>query len=245
MCAPLRGMRALDDPHTIHLVLKKLPAYVTDRWKRLVDTRVYGATPSYPTFTDFVELVATEARIACGPDQPERKVVTYALLDPQSDASFVTDALCDALHPEATEVELELSTMNGRKILKCMSTSGLVVESLENGEKVDLPTLYSRQEIPADHTLIPRPETCLKWTHLHQVADKIPVPQSDADIGLLLGVNCPRIIKPREVIPGEEDDPWAVRTLLGWGIVGLISKSEPKGCFYVGSGDERKKVPRM
>ncbi|XP_043200214.1 uncharacterized protein LOC122369489 [Amphibalanus amphitrite] len=420
--AALPGMRALDDPHTIHLVLKKLPAYVTDRWKRLVDTRVYGATPSYPTFTDFVELVATEARIACGPvsvqmeeslhtrdpkqargkvhtftsstdnpcgacghkteersvsketttrsrrpciicgedhtvhackkfmamsledrkvqvlkkrlcrgclkpghmwrdcrrrdkcdkcskahptllhdealaktanarghsetenskptrgemqakasslrstvqnvedcstshchtmivpvklyrqDQPERKVVTYALLDPQSDASFVTDALCDALHPEATEVELELSTMNGRKILKCMSTSGLVVESLENGEKVDLPTLYSRQEIPADHTLIPRPETCLKWTHLHQVADKIPVPQSDADIGLLLGVNCPRIIKPREVIPGEEDDPWAVRTLLGWGIVGLISKSEPKGCFYVGSGDERKKL---
>ncbi|KAF0306216.1 hypothetical protein FJT64_022233 [Amphibalanus amphitrite] len=63
-------MRALDDPHTIHLVLKKLPAYVTDRWKRLVDTRVYGATPSYPTFTDFVELVATEARIACGPGPP-------------------------------------------------------------------------------------------------------------------------------------------------------------------------------
>ncbi|KAF0305352.1 hypothetical protein FJT64_023010 [Amphibalanus amphitrite] len=109
-------------------------------WKRLVDSSVYGPTPHYPSFADFVQLVSTEGRIACGP-----------------------------------------------------------------------------------------------------VAEKMPEYHADAEIGLLLGVNCPRIIKPREVIPGEEDDPWAVRTLLGWGIVGCVSEGEPTGCFYVGTGELLKK----
>ena len=31
------------------------------------------------------------------------------------------------------------------------------------------------------------------------------------------------MIKPREVIPGSEDDPYAMRTILGWGIIGMTN----------------------
>ena len=42
------------------------------------------------------------------------------------------------------------------------------------------------------------------------------------DVGLLLGCNCPRAIKPREVILGKGEDPYTVRTLLRWGIIGPV-----------------------
>lgn len=43
------------------------------------------------------------------------------------------------------------------------------------------------------------------------------------DVGLLLGINCARAIKPREIIPGSDDDPYAKRTALGWGVIGMVS----------------------
>lgn len=37
---------------------------------------------------------------------------------------------------------------------------------------------------------------------------------------MLIGSNCPKAIKPREIVAGRSEDPYAVRTLLGWCIVG-------------------------
>ncbi|KAF0289463.1 hypothetical protein FJT64_012313 [Amphibalanus amphitrite] len=111
----IAGMRTLDDPYTVQLVLKKLPYYVSDRWKRVVDSSVFGRSPRYPTFAAFVDFITTEARIACGP---------------------VSMQMEGDIHDEF----------------------------------------------------------------------------ADAEIGLLLGINCARAIKPREIIPGDNDDPWATVT---------------------------------
>ena len=46
--------------------------------------------------------------------------------------------------------------------------------------------------------------------------------KEDLDVSLLLGINCARAIKPSEVIPGNDDDPCAQRTTLGWGIIGMV-----------------------
>ena len=42
------------------------------------------------------------------------------------------------------------------------------------------------------------------------------------DVGLLLRCNCPRAIKLRGVILEKGEDPHAVRTLLGWGIIAPV-----------------------
>ena len=47
--------------------------------------------------------------------------------------------------------------------------------------------------------------------------------RSDVEVGLLIGLNCPRAIKPLEVVPGVEDNPYAKRTALGWGIIGAVN----------------------
>ena len=50
--------------------------------------------------------------------------------------------------------------------------------------------------------------------------------QERIEIGLLIGSNCPKAIKPQNVIPGNEEDPYAIKTLLGWGIIGPVSTVE-------------------
>ncbi|KAJ8372650.1 hypothetical protein AAFF_G00280660 [Aldrovandia affinis] len=42
----------------------------------------------------------------------------------------------------------------------------------------------------------------------------------DCPVGLLIGYDCARALKPTEVISGEVSDPYAVKTELGWSIVG-------------------------
>ncbi|TWW62878.1 hypothetical protein D4764_04G0015250 [Takifugu flavidus] len=44
-------------------------------------------------------------------------------------------------------------------------------------------------------------------------------PLMECEIGLLIGYNCPQALMPREVVIGEENQPFAQRTDLGWSIV--------------------------
>ena len=72
---------------------------------------------------------------------------------------------------------------------------------------------------------------------MEKIADKLYPYQSNTDVALLIGCNCPCAIKPREVILGKGDDPYAVRTLLGWGIIGPVtlyqeSQNEDEGAEF-------------
>lgn len=78
---------------------------------------------------------------------------------------------------------------------------------------------YSREFIPANRDHIPTPETAKAWPHLEHIADEI-APQQSCDVGLLIGYNCPQALVPRQVVPGEENQPFAQRTDLGWSVVG-------------------------
>ena len=48
-------------------------------------------------------------------------------------------------------------------------------------------------------------------------------------MGPLIGLNCPRALRPREIVYGEESDPYAVRSLLGWYINGPLFSSQRGG----------------
>lgn len=43
---------------------------------------------------------------------------------------------------------------------------------------------------------------------------------ANLDIALLIGANCIKAIKPKEIIPGEDENTYGLRTELGWGTVG-------------------------
>ena len=83
-----------------------------------------------------------------------------------------------------------------------------------------------RETIPSRKDQIPTPAVADKWQHLKKIRDKIPPLEENLYVGVLIGSNCPKAIKPKEVIAGKSEDPYAVRTLLGWSIVGQTSRSE-------------------
>ena len=53
-----------------------------------------------------------------------------------------------------------------------------------------------------------------------------------ADVAILIGNNFSSAIRPREVIAGNNDEPYAQKSILGWGIVGVVGSSE-KGNVFV------------
>jgi len=146
-------------------------------------------------------------------DSPEKKVLIYVLLDDASDSTFIKcDTICD-LGLKGPEIKLNLYTMLGKEEISVEKICGPVVQRID--KRVELPKSYSRSSIPFRRNQIPTPEVANEWPHLKRMTEKLHPYQSGIDVGLLIGCNCPRAIKPREVILGKGDDPYAVRTLLG------------------------------
>ena len=137
----------------------------------------------------------------------------YALLDDASDTTFVTTQVQEKLGMEGVQTSLNLSTMLGREVLEVERIDGLIVQRLDGRVQVDLPKAYARESIPSRRDQIPTPEVADKWPHLQKIRDKIPPYDKDAEIGLLIGCNCPKAIKPKEVIHSTSGDPYAVRTM--------------------------------
>ena len=153
-------------------------------------------------------------------NDPDRRVKAYTVLDDQSDTCFVTDDVINSLGVTGPAIELELGTMHAVETTGTRRIDGLVVSRFDGKVDIPLPKTYSRTHIPGHRGQIPRPEIAHKYEHLEKIADEIPPYEEHLSIGLLIGNNCVRAIKPRSIVPGKSNDPYAIRTTLGWGVVG-------------------------
>lgn len=115
--------------------------------------------------------------------------------------------------------------MLGRERLTVKKVDRLVVQRLDKRGQVELPKAYVRETIPSRRDLIPRPEIVKNWPHLKKIQDRIPAYEDNVEIGLLIGCNCARAIKPTEVINGKSEEPYTVNTLLGWSIAEPVMTS--------------------
>ena len=95
-----------------------------------------------------------------------------------------------------------------------------------NGKNVwiDLPGLYTRENLPVGDEDIATPDKIKDWKYLEKIADKI-IQEKDISIGLLIGGNCSKALEPLEVILSKDGGPYAFRTLLGWCIVGSVGET--------------------
>ena len=140
-------------------------------------------------------------------------------LDSQSDSSFILEEVAGVLDTSTERVKLKLSTMSSKgTVVHCNRLKSLQIRGLFSSKKITVPTVYTRDFIPANRTHIPVPETAKAWPHLEHLAEPIS-PQKECEIGLLIGYNCPQALMPREVVCGEENQPFAQKTDLGWSIV--------------------------
>ena len=155
---------------------------------------------------------------------PGRERLIYAMLDTQSDTSFVTEETVRALGLEGKETKLILSTMTSdAKAVTCRRFDNLNVRGVHCERRITLPTLFSRESIPANRNHIPKADMINDWPHLEPIRNNL-MPKADCEVGLLLGYDCPKALAPKNIIqaPGTSDGPFGMETDLGWGIVGVI-----------------------
>lgn len=181
-----------------------------------------------------VHKVMTHALTQCSPatssivpvfistvDEPQREVLTYALLDTQSDSSFILEDLLESLNVVSQPVQLRLSTMTAADTITASKrVCGLKVRGLQSASSIPLQQAYTRDFIPVDKSYIPTKHTALQWSHLRHLASQLS-PLLNCEVGLLIGFDCPSALAPLEAIIGGENEPFAQRTVLGWSIIGL------------------------
>ncbi len=149
-----------------------------------------------------------------------REILTYAILDNQSDSTLVTEALATRLNSHMTPVRLRVKTLTTPCSIPEQSNlvDGLVIRGMNQRKRITIPKAYTRDVIPGEMSQVPTPQLAEDWSHLRHIAPDMPDLQ-DCDIGLLVGTNCPAAGIPREVLAGKDDEPYAIRTDLGWSIV--------------------------
>ena len=159
-------------------------------------------------------------------DNPQNRKLVYALLDDQSDTTFVSQEVLDYLQVNGPKTQLSLLTMHAEnELVRSERIKGLQVSDTNHSMTIKLPTTFSCETVPAKRQQIPCPEMANAWSHLKPIAHHLIPLNNDIPVGILIGSNCSQAIVPREVIPGKQNEPYAQRTDLGWGIIGNVGKS--------------------
>ena len=157
-------------------------------------------------------------------DNPEHEVLVYALLDSQSDTTFMSQRSFEDLQAPGIPTSLLLSTMTSTNTtIQSTKVFGLEVRAVDGDTKISLPPAFTRELIPVNRNNIPTPAMANKWPHLSRIASKL-MPLCEADIGLLIGYNCTKALVPKEVIVPQGDGPFAKRNDLCWSIVGITEQ---------------------
>ena len=197
-------------------------------------TRVCG---SHQTTKSCAKIVLVWLR---HPSVPGREVLTYALLDDQSNAVLVKESVFERLGIEASPTNIKVSTVLSKdQLIASYRVRDLEVSDYHHQNSIRLSTAYTRDDLPADDSDIPTRRAASQWDHLKDIAKHIPE-QRKVEIGLLIGRNVPQAMKTREVVNGKDDEPWAERYDLGWTIIGDVCKG-PEG----NNSDEAFKINRI
>ncbi|XP_063967807.1 uncharacterized protein LOC135157132 [Lytechinus pictus] len=149
--------------------------------------------------------------------------LVYAMLDTQSDTSFILDKTKEAMGIEGIAVNLLLSTMTlANERISSEKISGLKVRAFNGREEICLPPTYTRNIMPANREHIPTPDIAKAHPHLNDIAKHL-IPLQDCEIGLLIGYDCARALTPRAVLSSPDDGgPFGLQTDLGWSVVGTM-----------------------
>lgn len=96
-------------------------------------------------------------------DEPSKETLIYALLDTQSDTTFITDETTKRLNAQAESTRLKISTMTSSTVVDSMKVKGLRIRGINSKQTISLPMTYTRSYIPMNRSHIPTPEDGLTY----------------------------------------------------------------------------------
>lgn len=108
-----------------------------------------------------------------------------------------------------------------QKQFKSQMLSDLEVSGLEESAYVSLPKVFTHSCIPVKPENIPKQHHLKNWLYLKEVY----LPEINADVGLLIGVNNHKVMEPWQIINSQQNGPFAVKTILGWMVCGAAENN--------------------
>ena len=119
---------------------------------------------------------------------PNCRKLVYALLDSQSDLSFILEKTLDSFNVSSLDVDLSISTMSGvNEQVSWRKFSGFKVQGSNTSQIIDLPPVFSRLDIPFDCSHIPKPHSFVDHSLLQRGGGTSPILREDKRKKVLLG----------------------------------------------------------
>ena len=151
-------------------------------------------------------------------ENPQKETLVYALLDTQSDSSYITTNAAGSLKLTSSQEQVIIGTMTSESSMKLDRYHNIRIRGYNESKSTTL-SAYGWESIPCEISHIPNQVNVAELPHLKDHAHKLP-PPLDIEIGLLIGGNCPEAFAPLDVILGEVGKPFAQKTMLGWTVFG-------------------------
>lgn len=120
--------------------------------------------------------------------RPDKSILTYALIDDQSNRYLATTHLLILVNSE--EVEYSLASCAGSFVFSGRVAEECVLESLDGSTQMNLPALIECNNIPDVGEAIRTPEIARHYSNLMDIQKFIP-PLSEARTILLIGRDLP------------------------------------------------------
>ncbi|XP_067945305.1 uncharacterized protein [Watersipora subatra] len=152
-----------------------------------------------------------------------KQELVYALLDSQSDASFISKDIAEKITPTYTQEDVTIRTLNGETTKK-LKRYNLLLKGFgaANLEQLKI-SAYEQDDIPCNTAQIPNRNHVRNMPHLRSIERNLP-PKLDIPVALLIGTDCSQALMPRETISGADGLPFAIKTLFGWTLCGQVSE---------------------
>ena len=160
-------------------------------------------------------------------DDASKIVETYALLDSGSDISLCDKSLAVELGVQGHQKTFYLTTQERQDNPRVGYEFSLTVEPLDGTDKVDVTRLWTVDKLNASSRSIPSEQDARQWPHLRDI--KLPS-ISEKEVRLIIGTNVPGAFWVLEERRGNRGEPYAIRTPLGWTLVGPMDRSDGEDC---------------
>ncbi|KAK2552838.1 hypothetical protein P5673_026007 [Acropora cervicornis] len=151
-------------------------------------------------------------------NQPGRMIETYALLDNGSDVTLCDRELVDELGITRQPRSFLLTTQESKDSERSGLEVKLIIDSIDEDSSLEVPRAWTVDRLNISECSIPKDHDVYEWPHLNG----IELSEIDSkEVRVLIGCNVPEAF-------------WvlvAIRSLLGWTLIGPTVKVKEEGSF--------------
>ncbi|KAK2565608.1 hypothetical protein P5673_010736 [Acropora cervicornis] len=157
-----------------------------------------------------------------------RTLETYTLLDNGSDVSLCDAELVKELYLQGERRDFLLTTQEKKDSAKSGLELKLTISSLDGTSALEIQRVWTVDRLKVLSRRILRAEDVQGWSHLSGI--ELPEIQNK-DVTVLIGCNVPEAFWVMQERRGKRGEPIAVRSLLGWTLMGPTENHQEDSSF--------------